>query len=168
MPYHMRLAVAAAAIFTAAIQTAGAESGPTQALEHFPANGVPVCIANMQQNKEMESRSDSIGIEMALALTVQPGNVHKPINGINYVVGSTSVLGFFESTDGKCAFTLMLSKRRDAEANMPDRSAVEVQVAIRPGEDAQIGNTQGEALRLTCNAGARTVSVVQGRAAPNQ
>jgi hypothetical protein len=168
MSYHMRLAVAAAAILTAAIQTVGAESCPAQARQHSPADWMPVCSQKMQQNEGLETRSDSRGMEMALALTVQPGNVHKPINGINYAVGSTSMLGFFESTDGKCAFTLMLSKRRDAEASTPDRSAVEVQVAIRPGEDAQIGNTQGEDLRLTCNAGARTVSVVQSRAAPNQ
>jgi hypothetical protein len=36
------------------------------ALEHFPAKWMPVRVAKMRQNNEIEPRSDSIGAEKAL------------------------------------------------------------------------------------------------------
>jgi NAD(P)H-flavin reductase len=35
-------------------------------LEHFPAKWMPVCVAKMRPDKEIEPRSDSIGTEKAL------------------------------------------------------------------------------------------------------
>ena len=39
---------------------------PDRGLEHFPAKWMPVRVAKMRQNKDLEPRSDSIGVEKAL------------------------------------------------------------------------------------------------------
>ena len=36
-------------------------------LEHFPAKWMPVCVEKMRPNKELEPRSDSLGMAKALA-----------------------------------------------------------------------------------------------------
>jgi len=105
----------------------------------------------------------------ALPSTIPEAHVYAPISGMTYAVGSNGFMGFFQQTDGKCALTLMLFKRANPDEETPDKSAARVEVSIRPGDNARIGSAEGEALELSCNANAGTVSVAHFRqAVPSQ
>ena len=102
------------------------------------------------------------------AFTSSTAEVYSPIHAMTYAVGSNGFSGFFEQTDGKCALTLMLFKRMMSEEDTPDKSVARVQVSIRPGENARIGSAEGEALELSCNTNADTVSVSRAQTVPSQ
>jgi hypothetical protein len=51
-----------------------------RALEHFPAKWSPLCVAEMQPNKDLERRSDAIGSENALGKGGRRGQTLKLVN----------------------------------------------------------------------------------------
>ena len=93
------------------------------------------------------------------AFTSASTEVYPPIHAMSYTVGANGFSGFFQRQDGKCALTLMFFKPMQSDEDLPDKSAARVQVAIPPGEKVRIGSAEGEALLLSCNENASTVSV---------
>ena len=102
------------------------------------------------------------------AFTTASADVYPPIHAMSYIVGANGFSGFFQRQDGKCALTLMFFKPMQSEEDLPDKSAARVQVAIPPGENARVGSAEGEALLLSCNENASTVSVPHSQPVASQ
>jgi hypothetical protein len=85
--------------------------------------------------------------------------IYAPIEAMTYAVGPNGFSGFFQQVDGKCALTLVLYKLANPDEEIPDKFPARVHVSIRPGENARVAGAEGDALQLSCNANAGTVSV---------
>jgi hypothetical protein len=103
-----------------------------------------------------------------LAFRSSAAEVYSPIHAMTYAVGSNGFSGFFQQAEGKCALTLMLYKLTNSDEDTPDKSPARVLVSIRPGEHARIGSAEGDAIQLSCNTNADTVSVSRAQIVPSQ
>jgi hypothetical protein len=107
----------------------------------------------------------------ALLLSVQtassfgPTQVYRATEAIDYVLGSTRALGYFQSVAGQCLLTLMIAEVVDLDRAAPE-SAARLRFATQPGQEAVVGSEEGPEMLLTCGAKAATLQVTRAEAHP--
>jgi hypothetical protein len=114
--------------------------------------------------------SGIIGIG-ALLLSVQaassfgPTEVYRATEAIDYVLGSTRAIGYFQTVAGQCELTLMIAEAVDPDRAAPG-SAARLRFALQPGQVAAIGSEEGAEIVLVCGAKAATLQVTRDEARP--
>ena len=107
----------------------------------------------------------------ALLLSVQtasafgPTAVYRATEAIDYVLGSTRAIGYFQTVAGQCQLTLMIAEVVDQDRAAPE-SAARLRFAMQPGQVAVVGSEQGSEILLTCSAKAATLQVTRAEAHP--
>jgi hypothetical protein len=107
----------------------------------------------------------------ALLLSVQtasafgPTEVYRATEAIDYVLGSTRAIGYFQTVGGQCHLTLMIAEAVDPDLAAPGPAA-RLRFAIQPGQVAAVGSEQGQEMLLACSATAATLQVTHAEAQP--
>jgi hypothetical protein len=105
----------------------------------------------------------------ALLLSVQtassfgPTEVYRATEAIDYVLGSTRAIGYFQTVAGQCELTLMIAEVVDLDRAAPG-SAARLRFAMQPGQVAVVGSEKGQEVLLTCGAKAATLQVTRAEA----
>jgi hypothetical protein len=105
----------------------------------------------------------------ALLLSVQtassfgPTEVYRATEAIDYVLGSTRAIGYFQTVAGQCELTLMIAEVVDLDRAAPG-SAARLRFAMQPGQVAVVGSEKGQEMSLTCGAKAATLQVTRADA----
>jgi hypothetical protein len=133
-----------------AVETKGAKVMSTSTLRH--------CLSGI------------IGIG-ALLLSVQaassfgPTEVYRATEAIDYVLGSTHAIGYFQTVEGQCELTLMIAEAVDPDRAAPG-SAARLRFALQPGQVAAMACEEGPRIVLVCGARAATLEVKRDEARP--
>src|SRR5262245_4346535 len=107
----------------------------------------------------------------ALLLSVQtassfgPTEVYQATEAIDYVLGSTRAVGYFQTVAGQCLLTLMIAEVVDPDRAAPE-SAARLRFATQPGQEAAVGSEKGTEMLLTGGAKAATLQVTRAEAQP--
>ena len=107
----------------------------------------------------------------ALLLSVQtassfgPTEVYRATEAIDYVLGSTRAIGYFQTVDGQCHLTLMIAEAVDPDQAAPG-SAARVRFALQPGQAATVGSEEGQEMLLACGSKGATLQVTRAEAQP--
>jgi hypothetical protein len=107
----------------------------------------------------------------ALLLSIQtasafgPTEVYRAAEAIDYVLGSTRALGYFQTVAGQCLLTLMIAEVVDLD-RAASESAARLRFAMQPGQEAVVGSEEGPEMLLTCGAKAATLQVTRAEAHP--
>ena len=107
----------------------------------------------------------------ALLLSVQtassfgPTEVYRATETIDYVLGSTRALGYFQTVAGQCLLTLTIAEVVDLDRGALV-SAARLRFAMQPGQEAVVGSEKGPEMLLTCGAKAATLQVTRAEAQP--
>ena len=107
----------------------------------------------------------------ALLLSVQaassfgPTEVYRAAEAIDYVLGSTRALGYFQTVAGQCLLTLMIVEVVDLDQAAPEPGA-RLRFAMQAGQAAVVGSEEGPEMFLTCGAKAATLQVTRAEAQP--
>ncbi len=101
----------------------------------------------------------------AIAVTLSTSNAdettYRPIQAINYVLGSKQAVGYFVSEYGECQLTLMVAEEIDPLVATP-LSAARIRVVLRPRQTVILESEERKSLSLTCGNNAETVVAVIG------
>jgi hypothetical protein len=114
--------------------------------------------------------SSILGIS-ALVLSVQSASsfgtteVYRATEAINYTLGSTRAIGYFQAVDGQCELTLMIAEAVDPDRAAP-HSAARLRFAMHPRQVAALASEEGPEMVLVCGANAATVEVTRDTAPP--
>jgi hypothetical protein len=92
-------------------------------------------------------------------------SARRATEAIDYVLGSTRALGYFQTVAGQCLLTLMIAEVVDLERAAPE-SAARLRFAMQPGQEAVVGSEEGPEMLLTCGAKAATLQVTRAQAQP--
>ena len=93
----------------------------------------------------------------ALLLSVQaassfgPTEVYRATEAIDYVLGSTRTIGYFQTIKGQCKLTLMIAEAIDPDRAAP-ASAARLRFALQPGQVAAMASEEGPRIVLVCGA----------------
>jgi hypothetical protein len=79
---------------------------------------------------------------------------------ISHAFGSKRAVGYFAPENGACALTMFLT---EAEDGYLAPSSARIRFAVQPGEAAELGSAEGQALEVRCSEGAAAVEVHQIR-----
>ena len=107
----------------------------------------------------------------ALLLSVQtassfgPTEVYRAAQAIDYVLGSTRAIGYFQTVAGQCQLTLMIADVVDLDRAEP-ASPARLRFDLQPGQVAVVGSEEGPEMLLTCAAKAATLQVTRAQAQP--
>jgi hypothetical protein len=107
----------------------------------------------------------------ALVLSVQTASafgateVYRATEAIDYVLGSTRAIGYFQTVDGQCHLTLMIAEPVDPDQAAPG-SAARVRFALQPGQAAAVGSEEGQEMLLACGTKGATLQVTRAEAQP--
>ena len=102
----------------------------------------------------------------ALLLSVQtasafgPTEVYRATEAIDYVLGSTRAIGYFQTVAGQCQLTLMIAEAVDLDWAAPG-SAARLRFAMQPGQVAAVASEEGPEMLLVCGAKAATLQVTR-------
>jgi hypothetical protein len=86
---------------------------------------------------------------------------YRPIQSINYDLGSKRMSGYFVAQDAACLVTLMISEAGDPEQMQP-LSAARVRLQLQPGQMAGLDSEEGRSLNFTCGDEAAMLLVDAG------
>jgi hypothetical protein len=84
--------------------------------------------------------------------------VYRSTEAITHVFGSKRAIGYFQTVDGQCELTLMISEATDPDRTMP-WSAARLHFAMQPGQGAALASEEGAEEVLVCGSDAATVEV---------
>jgi hypothetical protein len=107
----------------------------------------------------------------ALLLSVQPASsfgpteVYQATEAIDYVVGSTRAIGYFQIVAGQCQLTLTIAEVVDLDRAAP-RSAAQLRFAMQPGQVVVVGSEEGAEMLLTCGAKGAILQVTRAEPRP--
>ena len=107
----------------------------------------------------------------ALLLSVQaassfgPTEVYRATEAIDYVLGSTRAIGYFQTVAGQCELTLMIAEAVDPDRAEPG-SAARLRFTLQPGQVAAMDSEEGPEIVLTCGTKATTLQVTRDEARP--
>jgi len=105
----------------------------------------------------------------ALLLSVQtasafgPTEVYRATEAIDYVLGSTRAIGYFQTVAGQCQLTLMIAEEVDLDRAAPG-SAARLRFAMQPGQVAAVASEEGPEMLLVCGDKAATLQVTREEA----
>jgi hypothetical protein len=99
------------------------------------------------------------------ALSFGPTEVYRATEAIDYVLGSTRAIGYFQTVAGHCQLTLMIAEVVDRDRAAPGSTA-RLRLAMQPGQVAVVGSEEGPEILLTCGAKAATLQVTRADAQP--
>jgi hypothetical protein len=93
---------------------------------------------------------------------------YAPIQSIRYDFGSKSTSGYFVEQAARCVVMLMLSEKRDPDADSLG-AAMRVRLVLNPGQTAGFDSEEGRSLNLPAARGRRRFSStrVSGRSLSN-
>lgn len=86
----------------------------------------------------------------------------RPLYAVSFDVGREHVLSYFESKNGRCDLTVMVTYRPDEvrEGNeMPRLTTVRFNAKVDGGKTAQLDSAQGKALEYACAMDAQGMGV---------
>ena len=86
---------------------------------------------------------------------------YRPVQAIDYALGSSRAVGHFRQQDNSCQVTLMLVDESGAEVRHAHATA-RLRLALRPGQTAGLDSRQGRYIDLTCGPDAETLTVQDG------
>jgi hypothetical protein len=86
---------------------------------------------------------------------------YAPIQSVRYDFGSKSMSGYFVDQAKKCVVMLMISEKRDPDADSSS-TATRVRLVLNPGQTAGLDSEEGRSLNFTCGEGATTLLVDSG------
>jgi hypothetical protein len=105
----------------------------------------------------------------ALLLSVQAASsfglteVYRATEAMDYVLGSTRAIGYFQTVAGQCQLTLMIADVVDLDRSAPG-SAARLHFDLQPAQVAVVGSEEGPEMLLTCGAKAATLQVTRAEA----
>jgi len=102
-------------------------------------------------------------IQPVAAAGVSATATYQATQAMSYVLGSKRAVGYFEGRDGTCRVTLMIAEAVDPDI-APVTSAARVRLSIQPGQSADLGSAEGEAMQLICGTDATTLQVTRSSA----
>ncbi len=86
---------------------------------------------------------------------------YRPVQAIDYALGSSRAVGHFRRGDETCQVTLMLVEQRGAEIDDAQATA-RLRLALRPGQTAGLDSHEGHYIDLTCGPDADSLIVQDG------
>ncbi len=86
---------------------------------------------------------------------------YRPVQAIDYALGSSRAVGHFRQRDNTCQVTLMLVDEGRAELR-DARATARLRLALRPGQTAGLDSRQGRYIDLTCGPEAKSLTVQDG------
>jgi hypothetical protein len=104
----------------------------------------------------------------ALLLSVHPASsfgpteVYRATQAIDYVLGSTRAIGYFQTVAGQCLLTLTIADVVDLDRAEP-ASAARLRFAMQPGQVTVVGSEEGAEMLLTCGAQAATLQITRAQ-----
>jgi hypothetical protein len=105
----------------------------------------------------------------ALLMSVQaassfgPTEVYRATEAMDYVLGSTRAIGYFQTVAGQCQLILMIADMVGLDRAAPG-SAARLHFDMQPGQVAVVGSEEGPEMLLTCGAKAATLQVTRAEA----
>ncbi len=86
---------------------------------------------------------------------------YRPVQAIDYALGSSRAVGHFRQHDNMCQITLMLVDESGVELR-DARATARLRLALRPGQTAGVDSDAGRYIDLTCGPEAKSLTVQDG------